>query len=404
MKIIFYCQYVWGMGHLFRSLELARAFSDHQVILIAGGREVDVRLPDHVSLVRLPGLYMDEQFTTLIPEEAGKTVEGIQRERKDILFSLFEKHRPEALMIELYPFGRTKFDFELKPLLDGIRKGRFGKMRVVCSLRDILVKKKHQADYEKRVLNILNTYFDLLLIHSDDQLLALDETFGRINDIRIPVVYTGFVSPKVSPAAGRELRRRRGIASEEKLIVVSAGGGRAGYALLSCILDAYRLMAHANQIRIEMFTGPFRDPAEFKRLTAKSVDGIRIRYFTNRFLDYLSAADLSVSLAGYNTCMNLLAARVPALVYPYSQQQEQPMRVEKIKNFIPMKILRDKDIEPGLLSRHIQKMLLESRPSGAMPINLDGAENSATYLKNFIDGRNKHQKENSRGKGPGSYY
>ncbi|MGD9413261.1 MAG: glycosyl transferase, partial [Desulfobacterales bacterium] len=62
MKIIFYCQYVWGMGHLFRSLELARAFSEHQVILIAGGREVDVRLPDHVSLVRLPGLYMDEQF------------------------------------------------------------------------------------------------------------------------------------------------------------------------------------------------------------------------------------------------------------------------------------------------------------------------------------------------------
>jgi predicted glycosyltransferase len=138
-----------------------------------------------------------------------------------------------------------------------------------------------------------------------------------------------------------------------------------------------------------MFTGPFRDPAEFKRLTARSVDGIRIRYFTNRFLDYLSAADLSVSLAGYNTCMNLLAARVPALVYPYSRQQEQPMRVEKIKNFIPMKILRDKDIEPESLSRQIQKMLLESKPSGAMPINLNGAENSATHLINWIGSRNE---------------
>jgi predicted glycosyltransferase len=205
-----------------------------------------------------------------------------------------------------------------------------------------------------------------------------------VDDIRIPVVYTGFVCPKVSPAAGRELRRKRGIGSEEKLIVVSAGGGRAGYALLSCILDAYPLIAHSDQIRIEMFTGPFRDPAEFKQLTARSVDGIRIRYFTDRFLDYLSAADLSVSLAGYNTCMNLLAAQVPALVYPYSKQQEQPMRVEKIKNFIPMKILRDKDIEPELLSRYIQEMLLESRPSGAMPINLNGAENSAAYLKNDI--------------------
>jgi spore coat polysaccharide biosynthesis predicted glycosyltransferase SpsG len=41
MKIIFYCQYVWGMGHLFRSLELVRALAGHDVVLIAGGRKVD---------------------------------------------------------------------------------------------------------------------------------------------------------------------------------------------------------------------------------------------------------------------------------------------------------------------------------------------------------------------------
>jgi predicted glycosyltransferase len=390
MKIIFYCQYVWGMGHLFRSLELVRALADHDVVLIAGGREVDVRLPDHVTLVRLPGLYMDEQFTTLIPEEAGKTVDDIQRQRKDILFSLFEKHRPDVLMIELYPFGRTKFGFELQPLLDGIRQGQFGEMKVVCSLRDILVEKKDPPAYEERVLNILNKYFDLLLIHSDDQLLALDETFSRMDDIRIPAVYTGFVSPRASPEAGRRLRRELGIGSEEKLIVASAGGGRSGYALLTGILDAYRLLENSGRIRIEMFSGPFRDPAEFKNLMAKLIDGVRIRYFTNRFLDYLSAADLSVSLAGYNTCMNLLAARVPSLVFPYSKQREQPIRVEKIKNFIPMKILRDDDIEPKLLSRYIQKMLLESRPSGAVPINLNGAENSAMYLENWIGSRNEH--------------
>ena len=384
MKIIFYCQYVWGMGHLFRSLELVRALADHDVVLVAGGREVDVRPPDHVTLVRLPGLYMDEKFTTLIPEEPGKAVDEIQRERKDILFSLFEKHQPDVFMIELYPFGRTKFGFELQPLLDGIRQGRFGKMKVVCSLRDILVEKKDPPAYEERVLSLLNTNFDLLLIHSDDQLLTLDETFSRMDDIRIPAIYTGFVSPKANPAAGRAIRRELGIGSQDKLIVVSAGGGRSGYALLNNILDAYHLMENADRIRIEMFAGPFRDPAEFKKLAAKSADGIRIRKYTNRFLDYLSAADLSVSLAGYNTCMNLLAARVPALVFPYSKQQEQPIRVERIKNFIPMKILRDEDIEPAKLSRYIQLMLVESRPCRTVPINLEGAENSAVYLNKWI--------------------
>ena len=372
------------MGHLFRSVELARAFSDHHVILIAGGREVDVELPEHVTLVRLPGLYMDEQFTALMAEDAGRSVEFIQQQRKEILISLFEQHRPDVFMVELYPFGRTAFGFELQPLLDEIRRSRFGDVKVICSLRDILVEKKNQQVYEERVLNLLHTYFDLLLVHSDDQLLPLDETFSRVGDIRIPTVYTGFVSPKANPAAGRQMRRELGIGTDEKLIVVSAGGGRSGYALLNCILEAYPLMAQTDPIRIEMFAGPFREPEEFKKLTAKAVSGIRIRYYTKRFLDYLSAADLSVSLAGYNTCMNLMAARVPALIYPYSKQQEQPLRVAKINQFIPMQILRDKDIEPVHLSGYIHKMLGEPRPSGTVPVNLNGAEQTVLYLEKWI--------------------
>ena len=384
MKIILYCQYVWGMGHLFRSLELARAFSEHEVILIAGGREVDVDLPEHVTLVRLPGLYMDEQFTTLMTEDADQTVVSVQRQRKEMLFSLFEQQRPDIFMIELYPFGRTVFGFELEPLLESIHEGRFGDIKVACSLRDILVEKRKQEFYEERVINLLHTHFNLLLIHSDDQLLSLDETFSRMDDIWIPVVYTGFVAPKADPAAGRQLRQELGIGSDEKLVVVSAGGGRSGYDLLSCILKAYPLMAQTHPIRIEMFAGPFREPEEFNRLTDKAVNGVRIRYYTKRFLDYLSAADLSISLAGYNTCMNLLAARIPALIYPYAKQQEQPLRVSKISRFLPMKILRDKDIEPAMISHYILEMLLEARPSETIPINLAGATNTARYLTTWI--------------------
>ena len=372
------------MGHLFRSLELARAFSGHQVILIAGGREVDIELPEHVSLVRLPGLYMDEQFTTLMAEDANHSVEFIQHQRKVILVSLFQQHRPDVFMIELYPFGRTIFGFELQPLLDWIHMGRFGDVKVVCSLRDILVEKRKQEFYEERVINMLHTYFDLLLIHSDEHLLTLDETFSRMNDIQIPVVYTGFVAPKADPAAGRQLRQELVIGSAEKLVVVSAGGGRSGYSLLNCIMDAYPLMKQTDSIRIEMFAGPFREPDEFEKLAAKAVNGIRIRHYTKRFLDYLSAADLSISLAGYNTCMNLIAARVPALIYPYSKQREQPLRVTKIDKLIPMKILRHKDIEPQRISRYIHELLLESRPADPVPVNLDGAVQTAKYLETWI--------------------
>ena len=91
MNIIFYCQYVWGMGHLVRSLEFARALSGHDVTLIVGGQKVEVDLPEHVELVRLPVLYMDEKFTRLIPGDPGQSVEHVQHERKTTLYSLLKK-------------------------------------------------------------------------------------------------------------------------------------------------------------------------------------------------------------------------------------------------------------------------------------------------------------------------
>jgi predicted glycosyltransferase len=214
--------------------------------------------------------------------------------------------------------------------------------------------------------------------------MPLDETFSRVNDIRIPIFYTGFVTPKVKPAAGKKLRRELAIAAQEKLIVASAGGGRSGYTLLSSVIEAAHQLPDAQQIRLEMFTGPFRDDGQFKSLSANSTHRIRVRRFTKRFLDYLAAADVSVSLAGYNTCMNLLVTRVPALVYPYLRQREQPLRVEKIKNFLPIKILQDKDLSPIPLGDHIRQMLGASRPSDGVPLNLDGAENTARYLVEWM--------------------
>ena len=199
MKIIFYCQYVLGMGHFFRSLEIARGLAGHDVTLVVGGQRVDMPLPDHVRLIRLPALFMDEHFTTLISGEPGSSVEDIQAERQNILYSLLARTRPDLFMVELYPFGRTIFQTELDPILGAIRKGEFGPAKSVCSLRDILVEKKDPEKYEQRVLDKLHRYFDLLLVHSDRAFLGLEETFSRAGDISVPMFYTGFVTKAAAP-------------------------------------------------------------------------------------------------------------------------------------------------------------------------------------------------------------
>jgi len=383
MKIILYCQYVWGMGHLVRSLEFARALTGHDVTLVAGGQEVALDLPDHVDFLRLPALYMDEMFTMLISGDPAKTVAQIKQERQALLYGLFEQKQPDVFLVELYPFGRSIFAFELEPLLADIRRGKFGAVKTVCSLRDILVEKKDPAAYEQRVLHKLNRDFDALLIHADEKVLKLNETFSRVDRIDIPLVYTGFIAQQADPADGKLLRQDLNLAAGQKLIVASAGGGRSGYKLLAALLDACEILGDRLNFRLEVFTGPFMEDEDFEKLAVRAAPGIRIRRYTRRFLDYLNAADLSVSLAGYNTCMNLLVTRVPALVYPYARQREQPLRVDKIKNFLPMKILNADDVRPERLSDYIIHMLDHKRTIRRLPIDTNGAANSASFLSRW---------------------
>jgi predicted glycosyltransferase len=380
MRVILYCQYVWGMGHLFRSLEIARALAGHEVTLVAGGREVDLPLPEHVRLARLPALSMDEEFTTLTAASPGQDVAEVKRRRREALFGLLEEVRPAVFVIELYPFGRSVFGFELDPVLAAARAGRFGRVLTACSVRDVLVEKKDPQAYEARVVETLNRHFDLVLVHSDARVLPLSETFGRMGDIRIPVRYTGFVAARHDPARARALRAELGVAPRERLIVASAGGGRSGFPLHRAVLGACRRLAERLPLRLELFTGPFMEEGQFRELQAQAAPGLRVSRFTPRFLDYLGAADLSISLAGYNTCMNLLTTGVPALVLPYARQREQPLRVERFAPYAPLSVLTEEDLDGERLCRAIERGLGLGRGRGRPALDLDGAGRTARIL------------------------
>ena len=59
MRVLIYCQHVWGVGHLFRIREICRKLARHDLILVTGGPKVDVRLPGHVRQFHLPTLQAD---------------------------------------------------------------------------------------------------------------------------------------------------------------------------------------------------------------------------------------------------------------------------------------------------------------------------------------------------------
>lgn len=385
MKIIHYCQHVLGIGHFFRSLEICKALEGHDVYLITGGPRIDTPLPPHVREVRLPGLMMDRDFKNLFTTDDDRSVDQVKQERRQLLLQLFEEGIPGLFIVELYPFGRKAFRFELDPVLRGIRNKELPRSRVVCSLRDILVEKEEALLYEKHVVSVLNSCFDALLVHADPSVVKLDETFSSIEDIAIPIVYTGFVTPKPAPHARIRFRQQLGIGESEFLVVASAGGGKVGFPLLQAVMRAVRYTEKRNTLHLHVFAGPFMSEEEFERLKSLSSKRMQVFRFTSDFLSYLVAADLSVSMTGYNTCMNILAAQVPALVWSFSRNREQRLRAEKLSHLTELEAIDDDDLEPARLAA-IMDQALSQGSRAPVTIDLGGAANTARWLERWMEG------------------
>jgi len=203
-------------------------------------------------------------------------------------------------------------------------------------------------------------------------------------DIRIPVVYTGFVTPRPNKGDRAAIRHKIGMDDDSRLIVASAGGGKVGVVLLDAVIRAFELISSEADVRLQVFTGPFMENDAFRRLQEMGTDRIWVSRFTTDFPAWLSAADLSVSMAGYNTCMNILAARVPSLVWPFSQNREQRLRAERIAETGGMRILEDADLGPKKLAGLLTRTLAERTRPG-ISVDLDGAVHSLNWIQSWME-------------------
>ena len=105
---------------------------------------------------------------------------------------------------------------------------------------------------------------------------------------------------------------------------------KAGAPLIEAVLKAFPHLNLNDSCHLYVFTGPYMSAEDFTRFHRCSNERIRISRFTTDFLSYLAAADLSVSMGGYNTCMNLLTSGVTALVWPFSYDREQGLRARRL--------------------------------------------------------------------------
>jgi len=365
-RLLFHCQHSLGLGHLVRTLALARSLaSAFEVTVVAGGElPEELELPPGVELVRLPALALADGGLVSVDDRF--SAESAQRARGAVVLDTFRRLRPDVVVVELFPFGRKKLAGELVPLLN---EARTAGALVVSSLRDILVRgRSDQAAHDERASLTANDLFDAILVHADPRLVRLDETFRPRTPLRVPVQYTGFVVPETSlPAPPAE---RTGP------VVVSAGGGRFGGALLRAAA------AMEVDAPVRLVAGPFLPGAEWdelQRLT-RDRDDIDLERFVPSIAAELVSARASVSQCGYNTALDLLRTRVPALVVPFAApgEDEQALRAARLERLGAVRVLDEASLTPAALGAAVSG-LIGTTP--ALPdLQLDGATRSCAIL------------------------
>ncbi|MBS1790437.1 MAG: glycosyl transferase [Acidobacteria bacterium] len=384
-RVMFYCQSLLGIGHFIRSRELLFALRDFEVCFLYGGEVVPgFDWPDWVEVVYLPALRSDTAFERLYVVGEQASLEEVKTRRKELLLATFDRFLPDILLIELFPFGRKKFNFELLPLLTRARASR-PELKIICSVRDILVHRPAQEKYEAEVCQRVNQFFDALLIHSDPSVQRLEETFGSVAQLACPLYYTGYVAQPSQDSPPQ--------ITDQPMILVSIGGGRVGHELIDYALEASRLLPFPHQLQI--FTGPHISDEEFQRLENKAaaLSHARLQRHTTEFPTWLSRASLSISMAGYNTCMDILAAQARALVYPFNEHDndEQTRRARKLEQVGHVTMLEPEQLSPKFLASEIVRLLNAPPPPPTLAIDLQGAKRTAELLAALLDSKSNEE-------------
>ncbi len=369
-RLIFYSQHLVGVGHHFRNRQIISALVDeYEVYFIDGGRSVPgARLPASVQTHHLIPIFKD-LTSGCLTSETEYDIQTVLKLRKQALISLIDRICPDIFIIEYFPFARWELASEL---LTAIYKARSinSDIRIICSLRDV-PRRTQNAD---RIFSILNHHFNALLIHADPQLTRLEDHFSHTNKIHIPVHYTGYV---VEPLNGIDHRFQK-----QNSVLVSAGGGADGYDLIKPCIKAWQYLSQKGIVKdrkMVIFTGPFMPQAQYAALESVCNGGpFQIGQFTPHFLHWMQCADLSISRAGYNTCMNILETCTRAILVPGSLVSDQEFRAHRLFKLGIADTISPKNLTTDKLAKAIVNAL-----SSAPPVH-NIALNGATTTRDLI--------------------
>src|SRR5688572_4523838 len=365
-RAFFYVQHLLGIGHLRRTAAIANATAARgvEVTLASGG----LRVPDlnlhGVRFVQLPSAAAaDLSFKSLVDEHRIPVDDEWKSKRRELLLDAWHAAQSQALVIQLFPFGRRQSRFELAPLLEAAA-GRQRRPLIVCSVRDILGGGQGNPERQDEMLEAFQRFFDRVLVHGDESIIPFSRTFRHADAIAEKLAYSGYIVEGDDSSACS----RKAAQDDSGEVVVSAGGGAVGSVLLETAIRAREFSALANRTW-RVLCGVHTPAAELDRLAAIAArtraGAVLVEPARADFPRLLANCAVSVSQAGYNTMGETSLAGARSVVVPFSGggETEQSLRAREFESLGLTTVVTEEDLSAQSLSAAIDRAARRPRPS-----------------------------------------
>lgn len=363
-KIMLYSHDTYGLGHLRRNLRIAShllsADGALQIVLTSGSPVAGrFPLPRGLRLVRLPAVRKvgAERYEAL---DARVGIGLVRRARTAVMSDVVRRFRPDVFLVDHSPAGMRG---ELLGVFDAVRRHAPG-TRVVLGLRDILDEPATvvRTWTEQDMYRVIEEAYDHVVVYGSRDVFDVGAGYDLPAQVQERLLYCGYLRPGDGGVPARGDAPRAGA----PYLLATAGGGGDGADVLSGAIGAGRLLG----LPVLAVTGPLMDEPDYAAVEASAAraGSVELVRFHPRLHAAMAGAAAIVTMGGYNSMSEAVAAGVPTVVVP----RRHPRREQTIRArlFAQRGLVRVAEAGPGLAPR-IAEALRRSATSGPRPAPLD---------------------------------
>ena len=386
LRIAIYSQDGFGLGHMQRTCSIAweiyRLRPDASILTFSVSQLGQFfPISPHHDYIKLPSIAKDSpgkwQATHL-----SMSFPEILHLRKQLISNVLLNYTPDIFLVDHMPHGAMG---ELLPALEAIKHSRIH-TQVVLGLRDILDSPEVTINrwQVEGAYDVIERYYARILVFGMRDVYDVVEKYQIPESEATKVFYCGYVTnlSKASHAPDIRARYLAEPSTDTRLIVVMAGGGADAYPMMSTLMDALPKVLEDRPCVVAVITGPFMPAELIEDLNRRAKQlPIHMMESVNDSLSYISAADLVIAMAGYNTSVEILRMKKPAILIPRagpSAEQRTRAGLFADKHWVAM--IDPDELTPDHLAQQISYHLThphESSPNQRP--NLHGASAAAKH-------------------------